>query len=88
MPKFLKLPRWNDVLVEIFKNKEKNRYCDKLNKKIQGSRTHIREIVKLLARKRLIDIKPMKKIKLLRLTDKGKKITDSLIQIRTELGCL
>jgi len=76
------------VLVEIHKNKENNRYCEKLNRRIRGSRSYIRETVKLLAKNSLIDIKPLKKIKLLKLTDKGKKITDSIIQIRTELGQL
>jgi len=88
MPKLLNFPRWNDILVEIKKNNEKNRYCERLNRKIKGSRSYIREVVKKLVKNNLIKIKPTRKIKWLELTDKGSRVTESIIQMRSELGYL
>ena len=79
------MPRWNDVLVEIHRSQERNRYCEKLNRSVKGSRSHIREIVKLLARYNLIEIRAAKKIKKLALTEKGEKVTLSILQIKSEL---
>ena len=82
------MPRWHDVLLAIHKSRERNRYCEKLNRIIKGSRSHLRELVKLLARLRLIEIHPTRKIKLLALTEKGKKTVASIMQMRTQIGML
>ena len=81
----LRMPRWNDVLVEIHKSQEKHRYCEKLNRNIKVSRSHIREIVKLLALNNLIEIIPTNKIKKLELTKKGQKVTIAIQTIKSEL---
>ena len=82
----LKMPRWNDVLLAIYKSREDCRYCEKLNRTVRASRTHIREIVKVLARHRLIEIIHTKKVKRLELTEKGRKIAAYILQIRSELN--
>jgi len=85
MISLLKIPRWNDVLTEIHKTQEKYRYCEKLNKGVKCSRTHIREIVKLLAENKLVEIIPTKKIKKIALTEKGHKVTIAILTIKSEL---
>lgn len=81
----LGLPRWNDVLVEIHRCQEKYCYCEKLNRVINGSLTHLREIVKALELKNIIEIKPTKKIRMIKLTEKGKRIISALLQLKEEL---
>ena len=82
----LRLPRWNDVLLAIYRCRDNSRYCEKLNRKVKASRTHLREIVKLLARQRLIRIVPGTKVKLLQLTSKGRRIAACILEIRSELS--
>jgi len=81
----LKLPRWNEVLVKILRNRNKVCYCERLNRSIQGSRTYLREIIRILANNNLIEIRPTKKIKKLFLTDKGKRVAIHISNLRTEL---
>lgn len=81
----LYLPRWNDVLVEISRTPNQYRYCQKLNRGIKASSNHIRAIVKLLEQNRLVEIIPSPKIKRIRLTEKGDRVTLYFLKIRTEL---
>ena len=83
--RIIKLPRWNDVLIEIYKRPDRLLYCEKLYKDVKCSRTQTREIVKLLNKYNLIEIIPTKKIKQLCLTEKGRKVGSALILIKAEL---
>lgn len=85
MISLIKLPRWGDVLMEIHKSQERYRYCEKLQKCVKCSRSHIREIVKLLANNNLIEIIPARKIKRIALTRKGQKIAIAILTIKSEL---
>lgn len=82
------MPRWSDVLVEIYKKEEIHRYCEKLNRGVKGSLSHLREIVKLLEKYDLIEITPTRKIKRINLTERGKKVSISIINIQSELRCI
>lgn len=84
----LRLPRWNDVLLAIYKTRKENRYCERLNRNLKASRTHIRQIVKLLAQHNLIEIIETKKIKRLAITERGRKVIVAILQIRSELSRL
>lgn len=81
----LRLPRWNDVLLEIYKSQERDSYCEKLNRAVKGSRTHLREIVKSLAKSELVEILPDKKIKKLALTEKGRRVSLCIQQMKSDL---
>ena len=81
----LKLPRWHDVLLTIYRQKEDHRYSSKLNRYIKGSLTHLRIIIKRLEQNGLIRILPHKNKKCLVLTEKGERIALAIINIRTEL---
>ena len=83
---FLTMPRWHDVLLQIYKSPDRERYCEKLNRAVKASRTHIREIVKLLARYNLIEVQPTKKTKRLCLTEKGRKVASFIMEIKAELN--
>jgi len=72
-------------LLEIYRTEDRNRYCEKLNRRIKASLTHIREIVRLLAKHSLIQIKPNHKIKRLALTERGKRVAALLQEIKLEL---
>jgi predicted transcriptional regulator len=82
----LTMPRWNDVLLAMYKSREDCRYCEKLNRTVRASRTHIREIIRAMARHGLIEIIESSKIKRLELTEKGKKIAAYVLGIRSELS--
>lgn len=82
----LTLPRWNEILIEIYKTQDRNNYCQKLNRKIRGSLTHLRDMVRLLAKHNFIEINSGNKIKRLILTEKGKIITSALLVIKAELS--
>ena len=83
----LYLPRWNDVLVEIYRAVNGNRYCQKLNGNVKGSLTHLREIVRLLEKYELIVIVPTKKIKQINLTEKGRRASIHIMNLKSALKC-
>lgn len=85
MIRFLKLPRWHDILMEIYKSSEKDIYVQRLNRRVNASLTHVRSIIRLLAKHRLIEIIPNRKTKKLVLTEKGRKISISIFDIKTAL---
>ena len=80
------VPRWQQVLLAIYKSSEEHRYCERLNRIIRGSRSYLGRTVKRLAEQGLITIHPMSKIKWLSLTDKGKRVLHSIIEMRTHLN--
>ena len=82
----LSLPKWHDVLLAIYKARDSNRYCEKLNRKLQSSLTHVREIVRLLADHNLVAIQASQKVKQLDLTDKGRKVALWIMNIKSELN--
>jgi len=82
----LRLPRWNHVLLEIYKCQDKPSYSQRLNRRLKASLTHIREIVKQLEACNLIEVQPKQKIKHLVLTDKGRRIAASLQEVKFELN--
>lgn len=85
MPEHLRLPRWNDVLIAIYKAQQRKPYCQRLNREIHGSLTHLREIVKTLAEQQLIEVYNGKKTKHIMLTEKGRQVTESLLNIKEHL---
>jgi Mn-dependent DtxR family transcriptional regulator len=82
----IKLPRWSDVLIEIYKSQESKRYCQRLNRRIQGSLTHLREVVRWLAQNNLVIITPTSKVKQLALTEKGERIAQYIIRMKLEFS--
>ncbi len=86
MTHFLRLPKWNDVLLEIYRSPEKYRYCEKLNRSVKASLTHLREILHLLAANNLIEFIPSSKIKRIALTEKGKLVALLVMDVRTALS--
>ncbi|MBN4081221.1 hypothetical protein JYT44_02530 [Caldithrix abyssi] len=83
----LRMPRWNDVLVEIYNTHPKYRYCQKLNRGVKASTNHIRAIVELLDENNLIEIFPTKKIRFIKITGKGESVAILLLELRTALRC-
>lgn len=81
----LRLPRWNDVLIAIYKNQDRENYCEKINRRVKGSLTHVREIVKQLDQAGLIETERETKINRLKLTSSGEKVANSIIEIRSNL---
>lgn len=81
----LRLPRWNDVLLEIYKSQHRHSYCERLNRRVRTSRSHIQAIVKLLEQNGLVERESGKKLKRLTLTDRGKEIALAIQQLRLEL---
>jgi Mn-dependent DtxR family transcriptional regulator len=81
----IRIPLWFDVLIEIHKSKDGHRYCEKIKKRVKGSRSQINEIVKKLEQDELITINPTRKIKKLSLTEKGLKIALALITVKSQL---
>ena len=82
----LRLPRWNDVLVGIYKSPVRWRYSEKLNKIVKASRSHVQTIVKRLASSKLIQISPRGNTKQLILTGKGEKVSEAIMRLRAEMG--
>ena len=74
------------MLLEIHRSPEGKRYCEKLTRQVKGSRTHLRDVVKMLEQHKLIRIEPTSKMKMLSLTEKGKKVALNLLEIRSELS--
>lgn len=81
----IRLKRWTDVLLAIRKTKATQCYCERLCRILRCSRTHIREIAKMLLNHKLVKVIPYKNIKRLALTKRGEKVTSSLASIKQEL---
>lgn len=79
------LPRWYDVLAQLYKLPEHKRYCQRLCRAVNASANHVRTIVRELEAKGLVEIIPTKKIKRIHMTDKGKRVALSMIDIQSEL---
>ena len=86
MTKLLSLPRWCDVLTGIYKIPESRRYCQKITREVKTPINHIRKVVKNLEKAKLIKIFPTKKIKRIRLTDKGENIASSVLNIKIAMN--
>jgi len=86
MTKMLQLSKWSEILIEISKLSDRVVYCELLRKRIKGSLSHIRAVVKNLEKHRLIEIRPGKKIKYLKITDKGRQVVNNLISINEKLN--
>ena len=86
MENVLRLPRWIHVLLEIYKSQNKPSYCQRINRRLKASLSHIREIIKQLVTYKLVEIRPKHRIKRLVLTDRGRRIAASLQEIRYELN--
>lgn len=82
----LRMPRWNDVLLAIYKSQDSGRYCQRLNRRVKGSLTHLRDIVQALARQKLIEVYNQKKIKRIRLTEKGQRVAVHILKIKCVLS--
>jgi len=81
-------PLWHEVLLAIRKSPERERYSERLNRRVQISLTRVRDLVKLLAIHDLVRFKPTKKIKYIELTEKGVRVSSLLFEMRSELGSL
>lgn len=79
------MPKWNNVLLQIHKSQEQHRYCERLNRKVKCSMTHLRKIVKYLELYGLIVLKPASKVKHIEITEKGKRIIYCIMQMKSEL---
>ena len=86
MTSTIHLQRWHDILLAISKGRERYRYAERLYKKLGCSRTYFREVISQLLAEDLIEIIPEKKIKRLVLTDKGRRVTQSLQTLNSELS--
>ena len=73
------------MLVEIHRAVERDRYCQRLNRRVRGSLNHLREIVRLLEMYGLIKVMPAGKINRIKLTDKGKRVTTCILKMKSEL---
>jgi len=85
MSSSLYLPVWIDVLVQLYKAPDYKRYCQRMNRDVKTSMTHLRAVVRRLAEKNLVEIVPTKKIKRIIMTDKGKRIAVAVQNIKSEL---
>lgn len=85
MAEDLRLPKWNEILIAIYKAQQRKPYAQKLNREIKGSLTHLREVVKALADFQLIEIYEGKKAKQIVLTEKGRQVAEKLISVREYL---
>ena len=56
-----------------------------LNKHVKVSSNHIREAVKKLEQSNLVEVIPTAKIKRIRITDRGKRAADLILQLRSIL---
>ena len=81
----LQLPKWGDIIVELYKTHEPHRYCQRINRNVKASINHLRFTVKLLEKAKLIEIIPTKKIKRINLTKKGEIVAASILRIKSEL---
>ena len=85
MTSTLRLMRWTDTLLAIHRTRENQSYCERLCRVLRCSRTHIRVVANMLLEQGLIEVVPVKNVKRLALTEKGKRITESLLAIKAEL---
>ncbi|MCH9031190.1 MAG: hypothetical protein IIB00_02885 [candidate division Zixibacteria bacterium] len=84
MKRKLSIPRWQFVLLAIHQSPRSQRYCERLNRIVKGSRSYIRSIVDKLAKSDLVTILPSGRTKTIDLTDKGRRAAESVLKLRSE----
>ena len=84
----LYLPRWQEVLIAIFKLSETQRYPQKLYRVCPTSSSHAKTIIKTLHYYNLIHINKKGSRRFLKLTSQGETLSQHLIQVRWILSSL
>ena len=84
MVRKIRIPRWQHILLVIYKSPERERYGERLNRIVQGSRTHLRVVLQGLVREGLITMKVRKNKKPVILTEKGERMAIALMELRSE----
>jgi Mn-dependent DtxR family transcriptional regulator len=82
MSKTLRIPRWQRMLIEIFKASTHNRYGSYLIRVLGGSRTHIRYLLSKLERQGLVLLMRLQNRKTISLTDRGEKIAKAVMELQ------
>ena len=85
MKPHLRMPRWIDILLAIYKSPEQHSYCERLNRSVGCSLTYFRNTVALMAKHDLLEIHEGRKIKTLRLTERGHQIASRILAIKSLL---
>lgn len=78
----LRIPRWIDILLAIHKSPEQRSYCERLNRSVRCSLTYFRNTVALMAKHDLLEILDGRKIKILRLTERGHQLASSVLALK------
>lgn len=78
----LTIPRWQRMLIEIYRASTHNRYGSYLIRTIGGSRTHIREVLRRLERQGLVTLQRLHNRKIILLTERGKSIAGAVMELQ------
>jgi DNA-binding MarR family transcriptional regulator len=82
----LPAPRWQELLIAINRLPPHSRYVEKVYKRIQTSKTHVRAMVKQLHIMGLIDVDHTGRRKPLRLTEKGEAVLQAIATVKLALN--
>jgi len=83
---WFRLSGWQKMLLLIYRTRDRECYAERLYKKVKGSRSHARDVIRGLGKRGLIDINEDSKTKMITLSMKGRRIAEALLQVKTELN--
>ena len=82
----LKDPLWQQLIIQIYKRRPKQRYLSRIHRNLKGSLTHLRVILQRLQERGLILINRKQNRKMLELTQKGEKVAIALLTLKSEIN--
>jgi len=77
--------QWKEVLIIIKELPEKQRYCQKICKRVKIASSHVRNIIPWLTKQGLIRIKQGSKIKYIILTRKGEIVILDILKLKKDM---
>ena len=79
------LPKWIEVIAMLYNMPDRERYCQRLYRKLRMNSSHVRTMIHHLERFCLIERIPEKRIRYITLTEKGIALAELALRMKSVL---
>jgi Mn-dependent DtxR family transcriptional regulator len=79
------LPKWVEVMVMLHNMPDRERYCQRLYRKLNMNSSHVRTMIHHLERRCLIKGVPNQRIRYIRLTERGSALAELALRMKCVL---
>ena len=79
------LPKWIDFIAALYSVSDKERYCQRLYRRLKMNHSHVRKMIHHLERCCLIERVPERRIQYIVLTGKGMALAESALRMKSAM---